>query len=207
MKMKVEPITLDGQNVRLEPLSMAHLDELCAVGLDDELWLWTLSQVHSETEMREYIENALDGQKKGSLLPFTTIEKTTGRVVGSTRYANIDLNSRRLEIGWTWIARAWQRTAVNTEAKFLMLRHAFETLGCNRVEFKTDALNERSRNAILRIGAKQEGILRKLIVLPGGRVRDTVYFSIIDTEWAEVKKNLEARLFYSKHTNNTLDSS
>lgn len=192
--MKIEPVSLDGQNVRLEPLSLAHLDELCAVGLDDELWRWTLSQVHSKAEMSSYIEDALTSQKNGSLLPLATIEKTTGRVVGSTRYANIDLDNRRLEIGWTWIARAWQRTAVNTEAKFLMLKHAFETLGCNRVEFKTDALNERSRNAILRIGAKQEGILRKLIVLPNGRVRDTVYFSIIDTEWAEVKKNLEAKL-------------
>lgn len=194
MKMKIEPVSLDGQNVRLEPLSLAQLDELCAVGLDDELWRWTLSQVHSKAEMSSYIEDALTSQKNGSLLPFATIEKTTGRVVGSTRYANIDLDNRRLEIGWTWIARAWQRTAVNTEAKFLMLKHAFETLGCNRVEFKTDALNERSRNAILRIGAKQEGILRKLIVLPNGRVRDTVCFSIIDTEWAEVKKNLEAKL-------------
>lgn len=192
--MKIEPVTLYGQNAHLEPLSMAHYDQLVEVGLDEELWRWIPSQISSKADLRSYIEAALEGQRQGSMLPFATIEKTTGRAIGSTRYGNIDASNRRLEIGWTWIARAWQRTAVNTETKFLMLRHAFETLGCIRVEFKTDALNERSRNAILRIGAKQEGILRKLIVLPNGRVRDTVCFTIIDTEWAEVKKNLEAKL-------------
>lgn len=128
------------------------------------------------------------------MLPFATIEKRSGRAIGSTRYANIDAGNRRLEIGWTWIAGNWQRTAVNTEAKYLMLRHAFETLRCIRVEFKTDALNERSRNAILRIGAKEEGTFRKHVITASGRVRDTVYFSIVDSEWNAVKKMLEARL-------------
>ena len=193
--MKVEPVTLDGRNVRLEPLTTAHLDELCAVGLDEDLWRWIPTPIRSEADLRAYIESAFEGQKQGSMLPFATIEKRSGRAIGSTRYANIDLKNRRLEIGWTWIARDWQRTAVNTEAKFLMLRHAFETLGCIRVEFKTDALNERSRNAILRIGAKEEGTFRKHVITASGRVRDTIYFSIVDSEWSAVKEKLEAKLF------------
>ena len=194
--MKVETVTLDGRNVRLEPLSMVHLEQLCDVGLDEELWRWIPTQIHSEADLRAYIEAALEGQRQGSMLPFATIEKRNGRAIGSTRYGNIDLKNRRLEIGWTWIARDWQRTRVNTEAKFLMLRHAFETLGCIRVEFKTDALNERSRNAILRIGAKEEGTFRKHVITAGGRVRDSVYFSIVDTEWWQVKEKLKAKLFY-----------
>lgn len=207
MKMKVEPITLDGRNVRLEPLSMAHLERLCGVGLDEELWRWIPTQVRSEKDMRAYIETALEGQKQGSMLAFATIEKTSGKAIGSTRYGNIDRNNRRVEIGWTWITSPWQRTAVNTEAKYLMLRHAFEKLGCVRVEFKTDALNERSRSAILRLGAKEEGTFRKHVITASGRVRDTVYFGIIDSEWAQIKENMEAKLFYSKHANNTVDSS
>lgn len=194
--MKVEPVTLDGRNIRLEPLSLAHLDELCAIGLDEELWRWIPTQIRSEADLRAYIEAAIEGQRQGSMLPFATIEKRSGRAIGSTRYANLDRSNRRLEIGWTWIAKDWQRTAVNTEAKYLMLRHAFETLGCIRVEFKTDALNERSRNAILRIGATEEGTFRKHVITASGRVRDTVYFSIVDTEWSAVKENLKAKLFY-----------
>lgn len=193
--MKVEPVTLEGRNVRLEPLSMTHLDELCAVGLDEELWRWIPTPIRSKNEMRAYIETALEGEKQGSMLPFATIEKTSGKAMSSTRYANIDRANRRLEIGGTWIARPWQRTAVNTEAKFLMLRHAFESLGCIRVELKTDALNERSRRAILRLGAKEEGTFRRHVVTASGRVRDTVYFSIIDSEWQQVKENLEVKLF------------
>jgi N-acetyltransferase len=189
-----EPVTLEGAYVRLEPLALRHLDALCAVGLDEELWRWTTIQVRSRDEMRAYIEAALHSQRQGSALPFATIDRASGRVVGSTRYGNIEPRDRRLEIGWTWIARSWQRTALNTEAKYLMLRHAFETLGCIRVELKTDALNQRSRQAILRIGAKEEGLLRKHMITAGGRVRDTVYFSVIDTEWPEVKAALLARL-------------
>jgi RimJ/RimL family protein N-acetyltransferase len=144
--------------------------------------------------MRRYVETALDEQRRGVSLPFATLLKANGQVIGSTRYGNVSLENHRVEIGWTWIGRAWQRSAVNTEAKYLMLRHAFETLGCKRVELKTDALNERSRNAILRIGAKQEGIFRRHLLTDTGRMRDTVYFSILDDEWPAVRARLEARL-------------
>ena len=145
-------------------------------------------------EMRAYIEEALAGQAQSTVLPFATIEKSGGRIIGSTRYANIDELHRHLEIGWTWIAPPWQRTAVNTEAKYLMLRHAFESLGCIRVELKTDSLNERSRNAILRLGAKEEGTFRNHMITSTGRRRHSVFFSIIDAEWPKVKANLEEKL-------------
>ena len=125
---------------------------------------------------------------------FATVERSSGRTIGSTRFMNIDRVNKRVEIGSTWIAPPWQRTAVNTEAKYLMLRHAFEVWGCIRVELKTDALNQKSRNAILRIGAKEEGTLRRHLMTWTGRVRDTVYFSIWDSEWAQVKAGLENRL-------------
>ncbi|GIV95995.1 MAG: N-acetyltransferase [Herpetosiphonaceae bacterium] len=192
--MIVKTVTLEGQYVRLEPLALAHLDDLCAVGLDEDLWRWTISIIRSPEDLRDYIEEALAGCEKGTMLPFAIVEKAGGRAIGSTRYGNIDRSNRRVEIGWTWIGQPWQRTAVNTEAKYLLLRHAFETLGCIRVELKTDALNERSRRAILRIGAREEGILRKHMITPSGRVRDTVYYSIIDSEWPAVKADLEARL-------------
>src|SRR5258708_7632647 len=144
-------------------------------------------------DFRRLVEKALQEQERGESVVFATVERSSGRVIGSTRYMNIDRANRRVEIGSTWIAPAWQRTAVNTEAKFLMLRHAFETWGCMRVELKTDALNLKSRNAILRLGAKEEGTLRKHLVTSTGRIRDTVYFSILDTEWPQVKTNLLAK--------------
>jgi RimJ/RimL family protein N-acetyltransferase len=143
--------------------------------------------------MRDYIDSALAAQAAGTAIPFATVERASGRVVGSTRFMNIDVANRRVEIGATWIAKPWQRTAINTEAKYLMLRHAFETLGCVRVELKTDALNLRSRAAILRIGAREEGTLRQHMVTWRGRLRDSVYFSILDSEWAGVKGDLEAK--------------
>jgi RimJ/RimL family protein N-acetyltransferase len=185
---------LNGRHVRLEPLSMDHLDALCAVGLDESLWRWIPKPVRTREDMRAYIGAALAGKVQGRMQPFATIENEHDRVVGSTRYSAIDPDNKRLEIGWTWIAVPWQHTAVNTEAKLLMLRHAFEDLDCNRVEFKTDRLNERSRNAILRLGAKQEGIFRQHIVAASGRVRDTVYFSIIRSEWPRVRQSLEQKL-------------
>lgn len=190
----VQPVTLEGRFVRLEPLTLAHLDQLCEVALDEELWRWTTAQVRTRDELREYIEAALQSQRQGTALPFATIERNSGRAIGSTRYGNIEMRDRRVEIGWTWVGRLWQRTAVNTEAKYLMLCHAFETLGCIRVELKTDALNERSRRAILRIGAREEGLLRQHMITASGRLRDTVYFSVIDREWPEVKAALEAKL-------------
>ena len=192
--MNIEPLTLEGQYIRLEPLSLEHHAQLCEVGLDEELWRWTMTLVRTPSEMRTYIETALREQAAGVSLPFATIEKSTGRVVGSTRYGNIDRANRHVEIGWTWLGRNWQRTPFNTEAKYLMLRHAFETLGCIRVELKTDSLNERSRTAILRIGAKEEGTLRNHMITYSGRIRHSVYFSIIDSEWPEIKASLELKL-------------
>ncbi len=190
----LNPLILEGQYVRLEPLSLDHLDALIEVGLDEDLWRLTPTPVQSRDDMAAYIQTALDGQAQGTMLPFATVERASGTVIGSTRFGNVALAHRRVEIGWTWIAAPWQRTAVNTEAKLLMLRHAFGPLGCHRVEFKTDALNERSRRAILRLGATEEGTLRKHMVTASGRVRDTVYFSITDDEWPRVEANLIAKL-------------
>lgn len=192
--MILEPVTLEGSHVRLEPLSLEHHAALCEAGLDEELWRLNPQPVTNAEEMRAYIAEALAGHARGMFLPFATIEKSSGKAIGSTRFGNIELPNRRLEIGWTWIARPWQRTFVNTEAKYLMLRYAFEQLGCMRVEFKTDSLNERSRAAILRLGAKEEGIFRKHMTTNTGRIRHSVYFSIIDDEWPDVKKRLEAKL-------------
>ena len=136
--MDVEPLTLEGRHVRLEPLSLDHHAQLCEVGLDETIWRWSPAPVRTPEEMRTYIETALEEQARGASLPFVTIERALGQVMGSTRYGNIDRSNRRLEIGWTWINPRWQRTSVNTEAKLLMLQHAFEQLGCRRVEFKTD---------------------------------------------------------------------
>ncbi|HEV8537395.1 MAG TPA: GNAT family protein [Bacteroidota bacterium] len=185
---------MEGHSVRLEPLSIAHLQALSEVGLDPELWKWTTTNIGTPEDMKEYIEVALECQREGMALPFAIIDKSTGKIAGSTRYGNIDTVNRRLEIGWTWIGRPWQRTIINTETKYLLLTHAFETLNCIRVEFKTDSLNTQSRNALLRIKAKEEGILRNHMVSQGGRLRHSVYYSIIESEWPEVKKILEKRL-------------
>ncbi|MEW5979990.1 MAG: GNAT family protein [Acidobacteriota bacterium] len=192
--MNVEPIILKGRYVRLEPLSLRHLPDLSKVGLDPELWRWTPSQVSTVQEMEAYIRAALEGQAAGSTLPFATVDKDSERTIGSTRFMNIDRDNRRVEIGSTWIAPAWQRTAVNTEAKLLMMQHAFETWRCIRVELKTDLLNERSRQAILRLGALEEGTLRNHMITSTGRIRHTVYYSVIESEWPVVKRNLQNRL-------------
>jgi len=189
-----QPITLEGAHVQLQPLSESHLDALCEVGLDPELWKWIPMQVLDRDQMLRYIQSALADQHKEVSIPFATVDRASEKVVGSTRFMSIDVPNKRLEIGATWIAKPWQRTSINTEAKYIMMRHAFETLGCNRVEWKTDALNTQSRNAILRLGAKQEGIFRHHVVTWTGRLRDSVYFSVIAAEWPEVKKNLEAKL-------------
>jgi RimJ/RimL family protein N-acetyltransferase len=192
--MVIELVTLEGQHVRLEPLSLAHHARLCEVGLDEDLWRWIPTPVRTPDDMRRYIETALQEQATGSALPFATIERASGRAIGSTRFANIDRPHRHAEIGWTWIGRNWQRTAVNTEAKYLMLRHAFERWGCIRVELKTDSLNQRSRDAILRLGAKEEGIFRNHMITACGRIRHSVYYSILDSEWPAVKTALEKKL-------------
>ena len=193
-EMKVDPVVLEGVNVRLEPLSRKHLTGLCEVGLEEQLWRWIPTPVRTADDMAAYVDLALKEQANGVSLPFAQMEKATGRAIGSTRYMNIDRVHHRVEIGCTWIGREWQRTAANTEAKYLLLGHAFETLGCMRVELKTDSLNDKSRAAILRIGAKEEGIFRNHMMTSTGRIRHTVYFSVIDSEWPEVKSRLERKL-------------
>jgi RimJ/RimL family protein N-acetyltransferase len=185
---------LHGRHVRLEPLTRSHLDALVDIGLEEDLWRWTVSQIRTRDDMRAYMEEAFAMQAQGTAIPFVTVDLASGRVVGSTRFANIDREHRRAEIGWTWVAAPWRRTVVNTEAKYLMLCQAFETWGCIRVELKTDALNARSRAAILRIGATEEGTFRNHMITQSGRFRDTVYFSILDREWPDVKRRLEERL-------------
>ena len=160
------------------------------MGLDPELWRWIPTAVTTPDEMHGYVARALEDLARGVALPFVVIDQASDQVIGSTRYGNIERTHHRLEIGWTWIASAFQRTAVNTEAKLLLLTHAFETLHANRVELKTDALNQKSRKAILRLGAVEEGTFRRHVITASGRVRDTVYFSIVDTEWAAVKARL-----------------
>ncbi len=193
--MRVEPITLEGRFVRLEPLSLErHLDGLCAAGLEPSLWRWTSVVLATPADVRRYVETALEEQERGVSLPFATIARESGAVAGSTRFAAISVQHRRVEIGWTWLAPRWQRTALNTEAKALMLSHAFETWGCRRVELKTDTRNLRSREAIARLGAREEGILRRHMINADGSARDTVYSSILDHEWPTVKARLEERL-------------
>jgi RimJ/RimL family protein N-acetyltransferase len=192
--MVIAPVTLEAQHVRLEPLKLEHAPGLAEIGLDEDLWKWIPAPVRTPEEMTAYVRSALNEQASGSALPFALIERASGRAIGSTRYGNIDRAHHRVEIGWTWVARQWQRSAINTEAKYLLLRHAFETLKCIRVELKTDSFNERSRAAILRIGASEEGTFRNHMISASGRIRHTVYFSILDSEWPEVKARLEARL-------------
>jgi RimJ/RimL family protein N-acetyltransferase len=192
----VTPVKLSGSVVRLDPIRHEHAElfwEVAKNNLDD-IFRWIPYRMQTRDDFQLLVAKALQEQERGESVVFTTVEIASGRVIGSTRFMNIDRNNRRVEIGSTWIAPAWQRTAVNTEAKYLMLRHAFEVWGCFRVELKTDALNEKSRNAILRVGAKEEGTLRRHVVTWTGRVRDSVYFSILDSEWPEVKARLEEKL-------------
>ena len=193
--MEVVPVTLDGVRVRMEPLSLGrHFEGLCEIGLEPELWRWTTNKVGSRDDLRRYLETALREQAEGRSLPFATVDKPSGRIAGSTRFGNIDRHNRRVEIGWTWVGRPHQRTHVNTEAKYLMLRHAFETLGCVRVELKTNVLNRPSRDAMLRIGCVEEGVFRKYQRNDDGTWRDTIFYRVLDDEWPAVKTRLEAML-------------
>jgi RimJ/RimL family protein N-acetyltransferase len=190
----VEPVTLEGRWVRLEPLGAEHLPGLVEVGLDPSLWRWTLTVIATPDQMRRFVEAALAERAAGDSMPFTIIERASGQPVGSTRYLNIDANHRRLEIGYTWVAPGWQRTPLNSEAKLLLIGHAFDRLGAVRVEFKTDSLNEASRRALLGIGAIEEGTLRNHMISQGGRRRHSVYYSVIEEEWPTVREHLEQRL-------------
>ena len=192
----VLPLTLEGSVVRLEPVRREHAElfwEIAKNDLDD-IFRWIPYSMKTPDDFRRLIDKAFEEQERGESIVFATVERASGRVIGSTRFMNIDRINRRVEIGSTWIAPSWQRTAVNTEAKYLMVRHAFEVWKCMRVELKTDALNQKSRNAILRIGAKEEGTLRRHVLTWTGRVRDSVYFSILDSEWPEAKAKLEVML-------------
>jgi N-acetyltransferase len=192
----LQPLTLEGNTARLIPIRRQHCTLLWEVAKDsaEDIFRWIPYSMRCAEDFDKWGEKALAEQARGESLVFVTVERSTGRLIGSTRFMNIDPPNCHVEIGSTWIATAWQRTVVNTEAKYLMLRHAFERWSCVRVSLKTDALNHRSRNAILRIGAKEEGTLRKHLITHTGRIRDTVYFSILDTEWPEVKARLEAKL-------------
>ena len=195
--MPIESITLAGSHIRLAPLKLSHHARLCEIGLDKRLWRYTTIRLQTAEEMLQYIRVALTEQAEGTTLPFVIIEKDSDQIIGTTRYHNIISAHRRLEIGFTWIAVAWQQTAANTEAKYLMLKQAFEEYACVRVEFKADASNEPSCRALMRIGARQEGILRNYVVSDHKGIRDLVLFSIIDSQWPTVKANLEAKL--SRH--------
>ncbi|HEY0303971.1 MAG TPA: GNAT family protein [Longimicrobiales bacterium] len=188
------PVTLAGAIVRLEPMSAGHVNVLAEIGAAPELWRFTMTRITGRDDAETYVGAALQGAAQGTALPFVTILQSENRVIGSTRFANYDRDSRRVEIGWTWITPSLQRSGANVEAKLLMLTHAFEQLACNRVEFKTDVLNEKSRNALLGIGAHEEGVLREHTFIWDGRKRDTIYYSILATEWPAVKHRLEQRL-------------
>ena len=190
----VLPVTLEGSVVRLEPLRREHADLFWEIAKNDvdDIFRWIPYSMQSRQDFERVIDKAFEEQERGESVVFATVERSSGRTIGSTRFMNIDRINRRVEIGSTWIAPAWQRTGANTEAKYLMLQHAFEVWNCMRVELKTDALNQKSRNAILRIGAKEEGTLRRHLITWTGRVRDTVYFSILDDEWPQAKAKLEA---------------
>ena len=190
----VEPVTLEGDHVRLEPMTLEHLEGLVEIGLEPAIWTWMPVLVRTPDDLRGLVDSALRARDSGTEFPFVTIERASGRPVGSTRYLAIALEHARLEIGWTWIGPAWQRSAVNTEAKLLMLGHAFEGLGCRRVEFKTDARNEASRAALLGIGATFEGVFRKHMLVRGGERRDSAWYSLTDDEWPDVKAHLRTRL-------------
>ena len=192
--MEVSPLILEGRHVRLEPLSPAHEESLIAAAEDGELWNSTVTIVPSRATMTAYIASALDAQAQKRELPFVIIQKSSGQIVGTTRFYFIETENRTVEIGYTWLAARAQRTAVNSETKLLMLNHAFEQWRCIRVAFVTDVLNQQSRTALLRLGAKEEGVLRNHLIMPGGRYRDSVSFSIIEAEWLEVKARLQAKL-------------
>jgi len=188
----VEPVVLEGSIVRLEPLSLDHLDGLVEAGSDPEVWRWLPVGRPDRDGMARLIESALVDRDRGSSVPFATVERSTDRPIGSSRYLAIEPAHRRLEIGWTWLGTAWQRTGANREAKLLMLQHAFERLGCIRVEFKTDQLNEQSQEALRAIRAVEEGTFRNHMIVQDGRIRHSVYFSITDAEWPAVRERLSA---------------
>ncbi len=192
--MRVEPVTLEGTHVRLEPLAPQHLDGIMRAGEDDAVWTWLPYRPTTRAEYEAWLNDALAAQANGQQLPFTTVDRATGDVVGSTRIFFFYPPDRRVEIGGTWLAPSAQRTPINTESKLLLLAHCFDVLGCVRVELKTDARNTNSQRAIARIGAKYEGVMRKHMLTRGGYHRDSVYYAIIDDDWPDVRMRLEEML-------------
>ena len=189
--MYVEPVTLEGKWVRLEPLGEQHVEDLAIAGDEDEIWTWMPIKLKNAGDIRAWMAAAHADQAAGPALPFAIIELASGKAVGSTRFMDIRVKDRGIEIGWTWLAKQVRRTPVNTECKYLLMRQAFEGFGCIRLQLKTDSLNERSRNAILRIGAQYEGILRNHMIRTDGTYRHSAYYSVIDSEWPELKARLE----------------
>jgi len=193
--MEVKPIILQGKHVRLEPMTEAHIPGLAEIGVGQPFWdFMVYGRMETADNMRGWVQDILSRAEKGTDLPFIAIHLASGRVAGATRYMNIMANDRGLEIGGTWYGPEFQRTVVNTECKYLLLSHAFETLGCIRVQLKTDLRNQRSQKAIERIGAVKEGVLRNHMILPNGHYRHSVYYSILDTEWPEVKRRIEGMI-------------
>ncbi|MCC7164584.1 MAG: GNAT family N-acetyltransferase [Anaerolineae bacterium] len=189
------PVTLSGKWARLEPLTLAHAPQLFQVAQDEEIWRYMPAPTPAcESDVRAWIHEALEIQARGFFLPFAIIDLAENRAVGSTRYLDISERDRHVEIGWTWLGKEYWRTPINTECKYMLLKHAFETLGCMRVQIKTDLRNERSQRAIERIGAKREGVLRRVIVMHDGYQRSSVFYSVLDDEWHTVKSGLEAKI-------------
>ena len=193
MNQQLQPVTLSGKYVKLVPLDRAHHAALCEIGLDEELWRFTTNEITTPEEMHLYIESALKDQSTGASLPFTIIEQNSNKLVGSSRYHSFNASNRRVVIGHTWIGRDWQRTVVNTETKYLMLKYAFDILQCLRVEFIVNSINEKSRRALLRIGATQEAILRNYVIGKSDEPCDVALFSIINAEWPRIKVDLEQK--------------
>lgn len=192
--MKVAPVTLEGNLVRLEPLAMDHLPALIEAAKDPQIWQWWTDRMETEDDMRKYIQSGIDGASAGTVMPWATRAKNDDRLIGATRFADIQPRHRSLEIGWTWMNPAYQRTGINVEAKYLQLRHAFEVMGARRVAFKTHHENLKSQTAILALGAKSEGVFRNHYVMHDGSPRHSHWYSIIAEEWPEVKANLERRM-------------
>jgi RimJ/RimL family protein N-acetyltransferase len=190
----VRPVTLEGRRIRLEPLSADHLDDLARVAFDASIWRWTIARPIDDAGLRAWLDTALEHAAEGSEVPFASVDRSSGRAVGSTRYLSIVPEHRRLEIGWTWLGGDFQRTGLNREAKLLQLGHAFEALEALRVEFKTHASNDRSRTALLGIGTTFEGVFRRHMIMPDGSRRDSAYYSVIVDEWPAVKARLLAGL-------------
>lgn len=193
--MEVKPVVLTGKHVRLEPMTEAHILGLAEIGINQDFWNFMVyGEMKTELDMRNWVIDIIKRGEKGTDLPFVVIHLTSGRVAGATRYLNIMPNDFGLEVGGTWYGTEFQRTAVNTECKYLLLSHAFETLKAIRVQLKADSRNERSQRAMERIGAKKEGVLRNHMILPDGHIRHSAFYSILDSEWVDVKKKLEEML-------------